>query len=249
MCLGWMIPPVVSRYTGLRHIDRSCQAVPVSRLFLLFLLSLALPALAFGLITWQVVADGPLLDADASVSRALLHPDRGSELLADLGNMEVALPVLLAVLVYAGLRRRAAGAARWWLPPALAALWMAAVPLLVVPVKELTDRPGTPVHPGSGFFPSGHTATAAVAYGTAAVLLLPLLRTVHARRALVVACAAVNAGVGFGLVRRGYHWPLDVVASWCLCAVLLTLFVRALRRLTPAQEPSGVSSRTASQPK
>ncbi|MEV6962394.1 phosphatase PAP2 family protein [Streptomyces sp. NPDC051207] len=221
----------------------------MSRLFLPFLASLWLPAVAFGLITWQVVADGPLLDADASVSRALRHPDRGSELLADLGNAEVALPVLLAVLVYAGLRRRAAGAVRWWLPPVLAAVWMAVVPLLVVPVKELTDRPGTPVHPGSGFFPSGHTATAAVAYGTAAVLLLPLLRTAHARRALVTASAVVNAGVGFGLVRRGYHWPLDVVASWCLCAVLLTLFVLALRGLTPPQAPPGAPARAASQPK
>jgi undecaprenyl-diphosphatase len=207
----------------------------VSRLFLPFLPSLGLPASLFGLITWQVVADGPLLDADARVSRTLVHPDRGSELLADLGNVEVALPVLLAVLGYVGLRRRSAGAVRWWLPPALAALSMAVVPLLVVPVKELTDRPGTPVHPGSGFFPSGHTATAAVAYGTAAVLMLPLLRTARARRGLMVACAVVNAGVGFGLVRRGYHWPLDVVASWCLCVVLLTLFVLMVRRLTPGR--------------
>ena len=43
----------------------------------------------------------------------------------------------------------------------------------------------------------------------------------------MAACAVVNAGVGFGLVRRGYHWPLDVVGSWCLCAVLLTLLAAA----------------------
>ncbi|MEU5365253.1 phosphatase PAP2 family protein [Streptomyces sp. NPDC005925] len=211
----------------------------MSRLFPPFLPSLGLPAVLFGLITWQVAAGGPLLDADARVSRALVHPDRGSELLADLGNVEVALPVLLAVLAYVGWRRRAAGAVRWWLSPALAALLMLVVPLLIVPVKELTDRPGTPVHPGSGFFPSGHTATAAVAYGTAAVLLLPLVRTVLARRALVVACVVVNAGVGFGLVRRGYHWPLDVVAGWCLCAVLLTLFVWVVRKTAVPGPPTG----------
>jgi undecaprenyl-diphosphatase len=209
----------------------------VSHLFLPFLPSLGLPASLFGLITWQVVADGPLLDADARVSRALVHPDRGSELLADLGNVEVALPVLLAVLAYVGWRRRAAGAVRWWLPPALAALLMLVVPLLIVPMKELTDRPGTPVHPGSGFFPSGHTATAAVAYGTAAVLMLPLLRTAHARRGLMAVCAVVNAGVGFGLVRRGYHWPLDVVASWCLCAVLLSSLWLLLRRTARPRQP------------
>lgn len=217
----------------------------VPRPYVSFLPSLVLPVVLFGLITWQVVADGPLLDADARVSRALVHPDRGSELLADLGNIEVALPVLLTVLVYVARRRRAAGAARWWLPPALAALVMALMPLLVVPVKELTDRPGTPVHPGSGFFPSGHTATAAVAYGTAAVLLLPSLRTAHARRALVVACLAVNAGVGFGLVRRGYHWPLDVVGAWCLCAVPLTLFVAGLRKAALRGPVSRSSRRTS----
>lgn len=224
----------------------------MSRLFLPFpfLCLLGLPGLLFGLITWQVVADGPLLDADESVSRALVHPDRGSELLAELGNMEVALPVLLAVLVYVGVRRRAAGAVRWWLPPALAALLMAVVPLLVVPAKELTDRPGTPVYPGSGFFPSGHAATAAVAYGTAALLLLPLLRTAPARRGLVAACVVVNAGVGFGLVRRGYHWPLDVVASWCLCVVLLTLFALVMRRCAPTRVDSpGTPPKSPSQPK
>lgn len=43
-----------------------------------------------------------------------------------------------------------------------------------------------------------------------------------ARRAVVVLAVVVNIGVGFGLVRQGYHWPLDVVASWCVCALLLS---------------------------
>jgi undecaprenyl-diphosphatase len=108
---------------------------------------------------------------------------------------------------------------------------MALVPALVVPLKALTDRPGTPVvPPATGYYPSGHTATAAVAYGAAALLLLPWLRSVPLRRALYFACALVNLGVGFGLVRRGYHWPLDVVASWCIGTVLLTLLWLFLSR-------------------
>nr|WP_210578840.1 phosphatase PAP2 family protein [Streptomyces sp. GESEQ-4] len=212
-------------------------------------LLLGLPALLFALITWQVVVDGPLLRLDARVSRALVHPDRISELLADLGGVPVAVPVLAVALGYAAWRSRRSGTDRWWLPVTAAAVLMALVPAVVVPLKVLTDRPGTPaVPPATGYYPSGHTATAAIAYGCATLLLLPWLRTALARRALVLLCVALNAGVGFGLVRRGYHWPLDVVASWCLGAVLLTAFVLCVRlgvsrssRRTSAGTPSSHS--------
>ncbi len=59
-------------------------------------------------------------------------------------------------------------------------------------------------------------------------MLIPLAVRAEARRALLVGCLALNLGVAFGLVRRGYHWPLDVAASWCLCAVLLLFSLRLL---------------------
>ncbi|GGQ39322.1 phosphatase PAP2 family protein [Streptomyces mutabilis] len=183
---------------------------------------LALPVLLFALITWQVAADGPLIGADKRLSRALVHPDRLSELLADLGNVPVAVPVLALTLAGAAWHGRAKGTDRWWLPPLAGALAMALVPALVAPLKAWTDRPGTPaVPPAVGYYPSGHTATAVVAYGAATLLLLPLLRSPAVRRGLVVLCAVLVLGASYGLVRRGYHWPLDVVASWCLGAVLL----------------------------
>ncbi|MFB7075717.1 phosphatase PAP2 family protein, partial [Streptomyces sp. NPDC056290] len=49
-----------------------------------------------------------------------------------------------------------------------------------------------------------------------------LLRSPAVRRGLVVLCGVLVLAASYGLVRRGYHWPLDVVASWCLGAVLLT---------------------------
>ncbi|MEU2543148.1 phosphatase PAP2 family protein [Streptomyces iakyrus] len=197
-------------------------------------LLLALPALLFALITWQVVADGPLVRLDERLSRVLVNPDRCSELLADVGNVQVAVPVLAAALGYVALRNRRAGVDRWWLPVAAGALLMALVPALVVPLKELTDRPGTPVvPPGTGYYPSGHTATAVVAYGCATLLLLPWLRTALARRTLVTLCVALVLGASYGLVRRGYHWPLDVVGSWCLCSVLLTSLWLSVRAVTP----------------
>ncbi|WP_443045576.1 phosphatase PAP2 family protein [Streptomyces sp. HUCO-GS316] len=184
------------------------------------------------MITWQVVADGALIRADKRLSRALLHPDHASELLADLGSVHVAVPVLAVVLVYVAWRARRAGRDRWWLPAVAAAVLMALLPALIVPLKELTDRPGPPVNPpgNTGFYPSGHTATAAVAYGSAALLLLPWLGGAYTRLVLLAACVTVNTAVGFGLVRRGYHWPLDVLASWCLGAVLLTGLAMVLSR-------------------
>ncbi|MER5380701.1 phosphatase PAP2 family protein [Streptomyces sp. NPDC002688] len=202
-------------------------------------------ALGFVFITWQVVADGPLLGLDERLSGAVVHPDRFSELLADLGNVQVAVPVLALTLGYVAWRRRAAGLDRWWLPPAAAAVLMAVVPALIVPLKELVARPGPPVMgPGTGFYPSGHTATAAIAYGAAALLLLPLLGTAGARRAVLTVCVILNACVAFGLVRRGYHWPLDVVASWCLCAVLLYALWLFLSRSTRRSSERTPSRRT-----
>jgi undecaprenyl-diphosphatase len=184
----------------------------------------------FALLTWQVLIDGPLLRADARVSRALVHPDRLSELLSDLGNVQVAVPVLLLCAGWAAWRRRAIGSDRWWGAPGAAVLLMAVVPVVVVPFKDWTARPGTPaVPPGTGYFPSGHTATAVVAYGAVALLAVPLLGARWARRAVLAACGALTLGVSYGLVRRGYHWPVDVAASWCLGVVLLSVFARVVR--------------------
>ncbi|MEU6195353.1 phosphatase PAP2 family protein [Streptomyces sp. NPDC047061] len=206
---------------------------------------LGLPALLFALITWQVVAHGPLLRLDSRLSSALVHPDRFSELLSDLGNVQVAVPVLVLVIAYVARRGRATGTDRWWLPPAAAAVLMALVPVVIVPLKDWTARPGTPVVPPAvGYFPSGHTATAAIAYGSATLLLLPWLASATARRTAVAGCAALVLGVSYGLVRRGYHWPLDVVASWCLATVLLTSLRLLLSRSTRRSSSGTPSSRT-----
>ncbi|MFI9471734.1 phosphatase PAP2 family protein [Streptomyces sp. NPDC052492] len=206
------------------------------------MLLLGPPVLLFLLITWQVVVDGPLLGLDERLSDALVRPDRASELLSDLGNVDVAVPVLVVVLAAAAWRLRATGVDRWWVPPVAGAAAMVLVPVLVAPLKAWTDRPGTPaVPPATGYYPSGHTATAVVAYGAATLLLLPLLRSPAVRRALLALCAALILGASYGLVRRGYHWPLDVVASWCLGAVLLAgvwLLVSRSSRRTSAGTPS-----------
>ncbi|ATL30848.1 phosphatase PAP2 family protein [Streptomyces formicae] len=209
-------------------------------------LSLTSCALLFALLTWQVVAEGPLRAADERAGRALVGsriPGRAAEFLADLGNITVAVPVLAAVIAYVSWHLRRAGTFRWWLPGLAAAVTMACVPALVAPLKSLITRPGPPGMTGEGgFYPSGHAATALVAYGAAALLLLPLLHSAYGRRELVIGCALLNVAIGFGLVRQGYHWPLDVVASWLLSAMLLQGMVLVVARLSRSTRRS--SSRT-----
>lgn len=127
--------------------------------------------------------------------------------------MAVALPVLGCAMAYAAWRGRRAAAL-------YAGAAMALVPLLVIPLKEWTARPG-PLEPwAAGYYPSGHTATAMVAYVGAAFLL---------SNRLIPVAAALTAATGTGLVLRGYHWPLDVVASVALCLPLLRWPVVAAR--------------------
>ncbi|WP_414720989.1 phosphatase PAP2 family protein [Streptomyces sp.] len=164
-----------------------------------------------------MLVGGPLARLDARVSRALVDsvPRGLSELGADLGNMTVALPVLGCAMAYAIRRGRRLAAL-------YAGLAMAAVPLLVVALKEWTARPG-PLEPwAEGYYPSGHTATAMVAYCGAAML-------VGARWAMPAAWVLTLA-TAVGLVLRGYHWPLDVVAGLCLGLLILAVSSTRMRR-------------------
>jgi membrane-associated phospholipid phosphatase len=175
----------------------------------------------FAVITWQVASGGPLRRLDERLDRAITGrgPATLTEALADLGSMPVALPVLAVAIAYAvwrGLRRQAL----------IAAATMALVPLIIVPLKDWIARPG-PLEAATGYYPSGHTATAMVAYGGAALLLSP-----YARRTwpMPAAAGALTAATGIGLVLHGYHWPLDVVGSWCLCGALLVVSSTGMRR-------------------
>lgn len=140
--------------------------------------------------------------------------------------MEITLPLLAAAMALAYLR---VGLRAWW--PALCyAVTLGVMVAAVSALKAWTDRAG-PLG-GTGFYPSGHAATTAVALGAAALLTGRQL-TLRTARFLWAAVALLTVGNGLGLVWRGYHWPLDVVASWCLSALLLCPAAAAARRTPP----------------
>ncbi|MCM2578895.1 phosphatase PAP2 family protein [Streptomyces meridianus] len=188
----------------------------------------------FALLSWQVAVSGPLLTADEHAGRAAVGSDvprAVAEFAADLGSPLVAVPPAAVVVLVCVLRDRRSGVPSWWLPLAVTVLATAAVPALVVPLKILVARPGPdgPLGGYPGFYPSGHAATAAVAYGLAALVLLRRTERTAARRLAVAVAGAGVAAVGAGVVLRGYHWPLDVLGSWCLAGLLLGCADRALR--------------------
>ena len=198
-------------------------------------------AVLFALVTWQVATTGRLLAVDERAGRAAASgsgvPRGLAGFCADLGSAVIAVPLLAVVVLVYVVRDRRSGARRWWQPLIVAALATVLVPAFVVPLKILVARPGPhgPVAGYPGFYPSGHAATAALAYGLAALLLWRQLRRAAARWLVVATVTAVVAAVGAGLVLRGYHWPLDVIGSWCLAGMLLWCADRGLRaRPSPA---------------
>ncbi len=188
------------------------------------------------LLTIDVLASGPLVAADYHIRAAVqahatsprwLWLSQGrlapAQQLVDLGNSQVAIPVLAvcALLAVAG---------RQTLRPLLAAA--AGVVLLlatVVPAKILIGRSGPglgPVAAGSlGVFPSGHTSTSSVCYGLAVLLLVPVLPA-WLRAPAVAAVAAVCLLVGLALVWCDYHWFTDVLAGWALSGIIIQVCLR-----------------------
>lgn len=212
-------PPVPGRPT-FRH-GRLGSAGPFGSFTALW--AFALCAVLLAVVTWQVVVGGPLRGADERLGRGTFRrgPAWLTEFLADLGGLPVALPVLAVVVGYAVWRGHRARAVA-------VALVVVAVPVLVMPLKLWIDRPG-PLTVESGYYPSGHTATAMVVYCGAALLLRPLAGRGTGRAWAMPVAVVLSAATGIGLVLRGYHWPLDVLGSWLLCGMLLALLVAALR--------------------
>ncbi len=199
-------------------------------------------ALILAFLTASVLAHSPVLDIDRWIRSAVQAQANSARfrwlegyrhapvyLLVDLGNNQVAVPVLGLGALIAAIRDRS-------VRPLLAAV--VGVVLLVgtvIPAKILIGRagPGLPpvAHGALGVFPSGHSATSGVCLGLAAVLLARGLPA-WARRAVLTIMAAVCFLVGAALIWGDYHWFTDVVAGWALAALIVMASLRAtgLRR-------------------
>ncbi len=192
--------------------------------------------------TEQVVTKGPLLHLDTWIRDHVLtlvaenpYPilDRLAEHWSDMGDTKAAAPALILATL------TAAAWTRSWKPLLSALIAGTALFSTVIPGKIIIGRPGplgAPVAPGQwGWFPSGHTSTAGICYGTAAWLLGICFLSTRARlrRTLYAATAAFCTGVGVCLIWRDYHWFLDVIAGWCLTGLTLWSLARWASRPRP----------------
>jgi membrane-associated phospholipid phosphatase len=192
--------------------------------------------LVLALLTINVLAGGPLVGADQRIRHAVQAQAKSAtwhwvgvgshapaQLLVQLGNNQVAVPVLVLCALIVAIWHRSER------PLAAAVIGVALLLATVIPAKILIARagPGLPaVTPGAmGVFPSGHATTSSVCLGLGVLLLAPDLPS-RARRAAVTVMAALCFLVGAALIWCDDHWFTDVVAGWALAALIVMAALR-----------------------
>lgn len=189
----------------------------------------------FAFATADVLTGGPLTHLDAQI-RAGVQPRPPTtatwlELAGALGDVGIAAAIMaIASLICAQ--------ARWQLwPVSLAAGNFAVAEGAVLVIKTAVGRPG----PGQwadrtgypGYFPSGHTTTAAVATGTVVFLLLvgrsTGARLVPASRIALLCGLAVGLATAIHAVLGDLHWASDGLGGLALATVVLVVGFAAIR--------------------
>ena len=151
----------------------------------------------------------------------------------------------------------AAGGLLWWrgarlsvvLAPALA-LGSAAVAVAVL--KPLIHRARPPlslrlVTENEPSFPSGHATDSAALFLTVGLLVAVVILRRPITRVLVVGISGLAAIlIGLSRLVLGVHWPTDVLAGWCLGALVCLLVTTAVLALpTPTPNPPEGTRRLA----
>jgi undecaprenyl-diphosphatase len=115
---------------------------------------------------------------------------------------------------------------------ALKALIARARPDLLEPIVE--ER---------GFsFPSGHAALGMVAWGILGVLVMRSRLPLGVRRTVVALLGLVILLVGVSRVWLGVHYPTDVLAGWTAGAVIVLLYARLTRPVSPEPAAAAVDA-------
>lgn len=100
-----------------------------------------------------------------------------------------------------------------------------------------------PIVEERGFsFPSGHAALGMVAWGILGVLVMRSRLPLPVRRGIVAALAVVILLVGLSRVWLGVHYPTDVLAGWTAGAVIVLVYARLTRRVSPEPAAAAVDA-------
>jgi membrane-associated phospholipid phosphatase len=183
----------------------------------------------FVLLTIDLLAGGPLTHLDRSVSawaRSTGLPGPGwtepGQMLADqllnFGDREVAGIIVLVALGWICVR------ARTVVPLVRLAVLAAVAAAIVLTLKYGIGRQAPSGVQGPEAFrsyPSGHTATAVILWGTLYSFVAEYPRYAVSRQVAWLLSWLAPLMVMVGMVLRDYHWVTDLVAAAALCTVLL----------------------------
>lgn len=205
--------------------------------------TVAVAGTAFVVLADSVAEGDGLSSLDPAVAADVIEHRTGAltmaaQLLTFLGS-EVVVGVLAMALVVILLGRRGPK------PAILAAVAMAVSAGLTVGVKTTIGRarPGESDRLGpfdsSYSFPSGHTLNSTVLLGLVCLFLVPLMPRRRARLGAYGLSLLLAVGVGASRIYLGYHWTTDVLASWTLAVMTLTIVHVVNRLLTRAAQQSG----------
>lgn len=191
--------------------------------------------LVFILVTADVVAGGLLTQLDVQVREGVQPRSTDTPawlaVAGGLGNVAVAAPVVAVVGLVT-----AQACWRFW-PLALAAGNVVAVETLVYAVKIAVGRPGPGVWADQvgypGYFPSGHTATAAVSTGTVIFLVLAIHWTPaqleRSSTPALVGALVIGLVAAVRAVLGDFHWASDCLGGLALAAIVLTVGFALIR--------------------
>jgi membrane-associated phospholipid phosphatase len=161
----------------------------------------------------------------------------GLNAVTQLGSIYTIVALCLVLAVVETIRERSV-----WVVPFIFAV-IAGEEALTLTVKQLADRVRPTLNPLAETlgpsFPSGHSATAAAFYATAA-LLLGRWRGRPTRALLAGCAAAIATGVAASRVLLDLHWLSDVIAGlalgWAWFAVCAIAFGGRILRFGTAAE-------------
>jgi membrane-associated phospholipid phosphatase len=206
----------------------------------------------FAVLAYLIRSNAHLLGIDKGVAtwgdrHATTTSTRVLNDVTQLGSFYVIVALCVILAVAETLRQRTV-----WVPLFIVAV-IGGEEILTLSVKQLADRVRPTFNPAAATlgpsFPSGHSATAAAFYATAA-LLIGRWRPRRARAVIAGLAAGIAVGVAATRVLLDVHWLTDVIAGlslgWAWFAVCAIAFGgRILRFGATAETAARVAKDTA----
>jgi undecaprenyl-diphosphatase len=174
--------------------------------------------LLFGVLAYLVRTNAHLLGIDNSVAKwgnahASTFSTHGLNAITQLGSVYVVAVLCIVLAIVETIKERTV-----WVVALIAAV-MLGEELLVSIIKQLADRVRPAFNPAAATlgpsFPSGHSATSAAFYATAA-LLIGRHRARLSRAALIGIAVGIAVAVASSRVLLDVHWLTDVIAGLAL---------------------------------